>query len=333
MKKHSKSTDNAGPTFGKDNCSSSDSSCTSQISPQQRPLQNSDGFVPVTFRQLSVLVVRIATFLEKKCNFQAGDKVVLLFPNGIEFVATIYACWFLGLVPVPVQLPGDEDKDERAQREDIVQLIGLLAELRLSHQLLLGSNATESFFKQRSTLAHIRAYIRARQDATVPIVFSVSKAPRLGPNKALGKESGLLGPPKVVPSSSSLASPGAIPSQDAAVFAQYTTDRRRTLVKITHGTLMAQSKAQKVQLQLESIDPLVACWKSLSGLGFLQSCALGIYTGAPTILIDYEEFLKAPRVYFEILERHGGIDENVHICGLICSPLCMLITNIRHVDS
>lgn len=319
MRKNSKRRSDTGVTQGKDNCSSSNSSNTNQTSTLQQPLQDLDSFVPISFRQLGILVVRIATFLEKKCNFQAGDKVVLLFPNGIEFVATVYACWFLGFVPVPVQLPGVVGKDDRVQREDIVQLIGLLIELRLSHQPILGSSATENFFKQQSTIAHIKAYVGARQDAAVPIVFSVSKALRMGPHKTLGKESGFLSPPKVAPSSAT--SPVAVPSQDAAVFAQYSTDRRRTLVKATHGALMAQSKAQKVQIRLENVDPLVACWKAFSGLGFLQSCALSIYTGAPTTLIDYEEFLKAPRTYFEALEHHGGTVESVYQCGLIQSAL------------
>ncbi|GJJ78779.1 hypothetical protein EMPS_11138 [Entomortierella parvispora] len=289
-----------------DNSSDDSSSTSNQRSIQQPSPQGFSNFVPVTFRQLGILVVRIATFLEKNCVFQAGDKVVLLFPNGIEFVATVYACWFLGLIPVPVQLSGDAVNSERVHREDVAHLIGLLTELRVSHRPLLGSSATENFFKLRSTLAHIKACIGARQDAVVPVVLSVSKAPIVGSDKALGKESGFIDLPRAVPSSAT--SQGVAHSQDAVVFAHYSTDRRRTLVKATHGTLLAQSKAQKVQLRLDNIDPLVACWKSFSGLGFLQSCTMSVYTGAPTTLIDYEEFLKAPRVYFETLERHGVRD-------------------------
>ncbi|KAF9342724.1 hypothetical protein BGX26_006977, partial [Mortierella sp. AD094] len=166
----------------------------------------------ITFRKFGMKVVNIASFIEKRGGYKKGEKVVLLFPNGIEFVATMYAVWLLGLVPVPVAIP-----EPSRLHEDIVMLMGLLSELRASH--LLGNSVTEEVMKQKTTMIHIKAFIGARQDAYVPTVFNISKAPKV--NKALGKESGYSSPPK-----NSLARASA-----AVMFAHYSTDMRRTLVK------------------------------------------------------------------------------------------------------
>ncbi|KAI8602045.1 hypothetical protein EDD21DRAFT_89405 [Dissophora ornata] len=243
----------------------------------------------ITFRKFGAKVVSIANYIEKRGGFRTGDKVVLLFPNGVEFAATVYACWLLGLVPIPVQLP-----EGSRLHEDITLLMGLLAELKILH--LIGNTATEDLMKQKTTLIHIKACIGPRQDAILPTVFNVSKAPKV--NKNLGKESGYLAPPSVA----------LTKTAPAIVFVHYSTDMRRTLVKVSHSALMAQSRAQKVQCRFKTGRPILSCWKTFSGMGLLYSCALGVYVGAPTVLIQYSDYTTNPQIYFEALERHGARD-------------------------
>ncbi|KAF9581566.1 hypothetical protein BGW38_001374 [Lunasporangiospora selenospora] len=241
----------------------------------------------LTFRKFGSKVVSIAQYIEKRGGFRTGDRVVLLFPNGVEFAATVYACWFLGLVPVPIQLP-----EPQRLHEDIGLLMGLLAELKTSQ--LIGNMATEELMKQKTTLIHIKACIGPRQDATLPTVFNVSKAPKV--SRVLGKDSGFTAPPNVA-----LAKTAA-----AMIFVHYSTDMRRTMVKVSHSTLLSQCRAQKVQCRFKTGRPILSCWKSFSGIGLLYSCALGAYVGAPTIMIPYTDFVSNPLIYFEALERHGG---------------------------
>lgn len=92
----------------------------------------------MTFRKFGERVVRIAAFIEKKGGFCQGDKVVLLFRTGsIEFIATLYAVWFLGLIPIPVPVP-----EPTRLFEDISLLMDLLSELGCSSSgtYLLGNN-------------------------------------------------------------------------------------------------------------------------------------------------------------------------------------------------
>ncbi|KAI7826976.1 hypothetical protein BC939DRAFT_395221 [Gamsiella multidivaricata] len=243
----------------------------------------------MTFRKFGMKVVSIANYIEKRGGFRTGAKVVLLFPNGVEFAATVYACWLLGLVPIPVQLP-----EAARLHEDITLLMGLLAELKVSH--LIGNTATDDLMKQKTTMIHIKACIGPRQDASVPTVFNVSKAPKFSKN--LGKDSGYIAPPAVA-----LAK-----TAPAMVFVHYSSDMRQTLVKVSHAALMAQCRAQKVQCRFKTGRPILSCWRSFSGIGLLYSCALGVYVGAPTVMIQYSDFTTDPQIYFEALERHGARD-------------------------
>ena len=241
----------------------------------------------VTFRKFGLKVVSIANCIEKRGGLKTGDKVVLLFPNGVEFAATIYACWLLGLVPVPVQLP-----EPSRLHEDVTLLMGLMAELKVSQ--VIGNTATDDLMKQKTTMMHIRAFVGPRQDAVLPTVFNVSKAPKV--NRNLGKESGYISPPNVALSRTA----------PAVIFVHYSTDMRRTLVKVTHETLMAQCRAQKVQCRFKTGRPILSTWKTFSGIGLLYSCALGVYVGAATVMFQYSDFNVNPQIYFEALERHGG---------------------------
>ena len=241
----------------------------------------------LTFRKFGMKVVSIANYIEKRAGFRTGDKVVLLFPNCVEFAATVYACWLLGLVPIPVQLP-----EASRLHEDVTLLMGLLTELKVTQ--IIGNTAAEELMKQKTTLMHVKACLGPRQDDAIPVVFNVSKAPKV--NRNLGKESGYIAPPSV-----SLAK-----TAPAMVFVHYSTDMRRTLVKVSHSALMAQCRAQKVQCRFKTGRPILSSWKNFSGIGLLYSCALGVYVGGPTVMIQYSDFSTSPHILFEALERHGS---------------------------
>ncbi|KAF8943409.1 hypothetical protein BGZ47_005435, partial [Haplosporangium gracile] len=135
------------------------------------------GMKPLTFRKFGARVVRIAVFIEKKGGFQQGVKVVLLFRTGsIDFIATLYAVWFLGLIPIPVPAP-----EPPRLFEDISLLMGFLNELGYSTSgaYLLGNSFTEEVMKLKSAQAQMKAHIGARQDTAIPTILNISKAPKI----------------------------------------------------------------------------------------------------------------------------------------------------------
>ncbi|KFH68862.1 hypothetical protein MVEG_05666 [Podila verticillata NRRL 6337] len=248
-----------------------------------------------TFHKFGKKVVNIAQFIEKRGGFCAGDRVVLLFTNGVEFVATLYACWFLGLVPVPVQLP-----EPARALEEMLLLVGLLKELKTSYAPILGDNMADELLKHRATRMHLKAHIGARQDVAVPTVLNVSQAPKM--HKALGKEPRIARLPRIY-------APHQFPNSVALISVNYSADMKRTLVKVSHASLMAQCRAQKVQCRFGALNaPVVSCWKTFSGLGTLYSSGIGIFSGVPTILLRYSDFMTMPQIYLEALERYQAVN-------------------------
>lgn len=259
-----------------------------------------------TFHKFGKMVVNIAQYIEKRGGLCTGDRVVLLFPNGVEFVATLYACWFLCLVPVPVQLP-----EPTRALEEMLLLVGLLKDLKISYAPILGDSMAEELLKHRTTRMHLKAHIGARQDVAVPTVLNVSQAPKV--KKTLGKESNFVGLPKINASNLSLNVKGGMATADAVVepvaliSIHYSADMRRTLVNVSHAGLMAQCRTQKVQCRFGTLNaPVVSCWKTFSGLGTVYSSGIGVFSGVPTVLPRYSDFLTMPQIYLEALERYRG---------------------------
>ena len=57
----------------------------------------------ITFEQLDLEAKKAAVFIRQYAN--PGDRVVLLFPSGIEFVKAFYGCIYAGVTAVPSSLP------------------------------------------------------------------------------------------------------------------------------------------------------------------------------------------------------------------------------------
>lgn len=285
-----------------------------QQQPQPQPVENGKNSIAggvgvtksLTFRKFGAKVVRIASYVEKKGGFQQGDKVVLLFRTGsIDFVATLYAVWLLGLVPIPVPAP-----EPTRLFEDISHLMGLLSELGCSSSgsCLLGNSFTEEVIMLKPAQAQMKAYIGARQDTAVPTILNISKAPKIPKkhHRTLGRESGYLTPPKG----------SLLKTAPALIAVHYSTDRRRTLVKMNHAGLMAQARTLKVQCQFQGGKYIVSCARSFAGLDLLLACAIGIYIGAPTVLIPFVDFEAKPQLYFEAVKSFNARDVLVD-CAIV----------------
>ncbi len=66
--------------------------------------QNSTAEVTrLSYREVNDAARSIAILLSRSCDI--GDRVLLLHPPGPEFLVSLAACWYAGLVPVPAPLP------------------------------------------------------------------------------------------------------------------------------------------------------------------------------------------------------------------------------------
>jgi acyl-CoA synthetase (AMP-forming)/AMP-acid ligase II len=66
--------------------------------------------ITLTFGELERRAAAIAAELQR--HGEAGERALLLFPPGLEFVTAFFGCLFAGMIPVPAY-PPDLAKPER----------------------------------------------------------------------------------------------------------------------------------------------------------------------------------------------------------------------------
>ena len=89
----------------------------------RRPVTSTGETVTLTFGELARRATAIAAELQR--HGEAGDRALLLFPSGLEFVTAFFGCLFAGMVPVPAY-PPDLAKPERT----LAKLYAIAADCR-----------------------------------------------------------------------------------------------------------------------------------------------------------------------------------------------------------
>jgi len=80
----------------------------------------------------------IAAYLCQLPGVQAGDRIILLFPHGLELICSIFACVRAGLIPVPTSLPSGNQSQASFHR-----LSGIIHNCQPSHLLLNSTSYQE----------------------------------------------------------------------------------------------------------------------------------------------------------------------------------------------
>ncbi|KAF9141798.1 hypothetical protein BGX30_004092 [Mortierella sp. GBA39] len=302
----------------------------------------------ISFKKFNQRVTGYAMYLEKKCALKAGDHVILWFSQDLDYVVTLHACWVLGLIPIPLQLP---DHPHTNAHPTAVSLVGLGATLhgptitgsnattnhasaaanRISEEkksailtalfcildevkvkAILGNMATDDFLKQKTT----GTFLRARRAEFSPVyvqtpeVFSTADIflPAFHNVTKAPKNKQTLG-----------ALSGYAPRKEwfAATYpAVYLIDPEvpvgsaafRRLLKLNHETLNSLCRNQKLQFKVHSGQANIACMNIFNGLGFIRGCLSGIYSGGPTILLQPADVYANPNVWIEAVARYKAHD-------------------------
>ncbi len=59
----------------------------------------------LTYRKLSSRIANLALHLVQKKQIRPGDYVIVLQSHGIDFIVSLYACMYAGIIPIPVSPP------------------------------------------------------------------------------------------------------------------------------------------------------------------------------------------------------------------------------------
>ena len=198
-----------------------------------------------------------------------GERALLLYPNGLEYVHAFLGCLYAGLVAVPAYPP------ESSQPHHLARLLSVARDAR--PKLVL---------TQSAWLEPLRAAQAALPElASVELVATDSTDPRLAEAWQ---------PP---------------PDDAAALaFLQYTSGStsRPKGVMVSHGNLMANERAIASAFTMREDDVVVSWLPLFHDMGLIGTLLQPLYTGASLVLLSPQAFIQRPACWLEAISRFGG---------------------------
>jgi acyl-CoA synthetase (AMP-forming)/AMP-acid ligase II len=220
-----------------------------------------------TYEELDGSVRALAARLQGLAT--PGERALLLYPNGVEYVHAFLGCLYAGLVAVPAYPP------ESSQPHHLARLLSVARDAR--PKLVL----TEAAW-----LEPLRA---AR--AALPELASIELAATDDGDAAFAE---------------GWRSPADDPK--ALAFLQYTSGStsRAKGVMVSHANLMANQRAIQRAFSMREEDVVVSWLPLFHDMGLIGTLLQPLYNGASTVLLTPQSFIKRPMAWLEAISRYRG---------------------------
>ncbi|CAI7611219.1 unnamed protein product [Penicillium manginii] len=236
----------------------------------------------ITWKKFDLKVSAVATYLKNKVKVRPGDHLILMYTHSEDYIYAVHACFCLGVVVIPMA-PIDQNR----LAEDAPAFLHVINDLGV--KAIIVNSEVDHVMRQKLVSQHIKQSAQVLRIG-VPAIYNTSKPSKQSHGcKELGytvKDAWLQGNPT------------------AMVWTYWTPDQRRISVQIGHDTIMGMAKVQKETCQMTSMRPVLGSVRSTLGLGFLHTCLMGIYVGAPTYLVSPVDFAQNPMTLFVTLARY-----------------------------
>uniref|UniRef100_A0A9J7ZPJ6 Disco-interacting protein 2 homolog Ba n=1 Tax=Cyprinus carpio carpio TaxID=630221 RepID=A0A9J7ZPJ6_CYPCA len=237
-----------------------------------------------TCSQLHKRAEKITAALLERGGINTGDNVVLLYPPGIDLIASFYGCLYAGCIPVTVRPPHPQN---------------LAATLPTVRMIIDVSKA--SCILTTQTLMKI---LRSKEAAasvnvkTWPNIIDTDDLPKKRP--------------------SHIYKP---PTAEMLAYLDFSvsTTGMLTGVKISHSAVNALCRSIKLQCELYSSRQIAICMDPYCGLGFVLWCMSSVYSGHQSILIPPMELETSLPLWLSTLSQYKIRDT---FCSYSVMELC-----------
>jgi acyl-CoA synthetase (AMP-forming)/AMP-acid ligase II len=236
----------------------------------------------ITWKKLDTKVAAVAMYLKNKAKVRPGDHLILMYTHSEDFVFAVHACFCLGATAIPMA-----PLDQNRLNEDAPAFLHMVADYRV--KAVLVNQDVDHLLKIKTVSQHLKQSAQILK-VSVPSIYNTTKPPKQNHGC---RDLGLTMQPAWV-----------LSGYPVLVWTYWTPDQRRIAVQLGHDTIMGTCKVQKETCQMSSSKPVLGCVRSASGLGFIHSCLMGIFVGAPTYLVSPVEFAQNPQSLFLTLSRY-----------------------------
>ncbi|XP_039768433.1 disco-interacting protein 2 homolog A isoform X3 [Ornithorhynchus anatinus] len=215
-------------------------------------LLNSKGTVASTATcvQLHKKAERVAIALMEKGRLSVGDHVALVYPPGVDLIATFYGCLYAGCVPITVRPPHPQNL------ATTLPTVKMIVEVSKSACIL----TTQAIMK----LLKSKEAATAVDIKTWPTILETDDIPKK-------KVANVFRPP----------------SPDMLAYLDFSVSTTGILagVKMSHAATSALCRSIKLQCELYPSRQIAICLDPYCGLGFALWCLCSVYSGHQSILV------------------------------------------------
>lgn len=219
----------------------------------------------ITYGQLDQRSRRIASWLSGFCR--VGDRALLLFPTGVEFVEYFFGCLYAGVIPVPAPVP------EASAQRDGGRTVGICQDAEAAIVLTCRTYAVQAGEMLRSAgLEAIR--VMAVEDVE------------------LGDLNGWVEPHC---------------GSESVAFLQYTSGSVTSPkgVVVSHANLIGNEQMACERFGLNKDTPVGGWLPLFHDMGLIGTLLLPIFCGSYAVLMPPSEFARGPINWLSVIDLHG----------------------------
>ena len=228
----------------------------------------------VSYRELDLRARTIAASIQTVAN--PGDRAILLFPSGVDYVATFFGCLCAGVIAVPAYPPESTMRQHQARLLSIIE--DATPRLLLTNSVLYGplQAAGQQLLVNGSVLSDIERPKWLCVDTLDSAKAQYWREPVLEP--------------------------------DDIAFLQYTSGSTAQPkgVQVSHGNLVTNELMIRQGFEIGDGDVIVSWLPLYHDMGLIGSLLQSIFSGVPCVLMSPRYFLERPVRWLEAISQYGG---------------------------
>jgi len=199
-------------------------------------------------------------------ELKSQDKALILFPQGLDYIYSLIACWYANVVAVPLPVAHSSLKEQ-----DIEKITVILKESEASYII------TNAFFKD---------FLKEKQAFNNVRILSVDELPKLAFSKAVERahfsgDTALL------------------------LYTSGSTSQPKGIV-ISHENLVLRADCSAAQWGVCQDSCIVSWMPQFHSFGLLINILVPLLKGASGIILNPGSFLKNPQYWFRMIDKYGA---------------------------